>query len=249
MPATPTLTVTNNANGTATVAISGSTAGATNSVLVVAVDSQWGDNIAWQTAGSRTGDGSVTVSLAKGVYFFTVSSTLSGQTAVAVPKPSPVSSGTVVLPAILDAVQARIRLLNLVPSDRVFSHTVIDESFARNLAGGPAIIVGPANENISVIVDATSVLQRDDIGYPIVAAYVAPANGSQKPTDRDGFFGPSQAIRRAFQSQGLAVAGATVFYCDTRPLRPAEREWWEKLAFVSANVLVFRSREARGLGA
>lgn len=71
-PASPTIAVTNNQDGTGTVAISGSTSGATNAVKAAAYGR--GD-LSFSTAGSRSGDGNVAITLAAGIYVILVDST------------------------------------------------------------------------------------------------------------------------------------------------------------------------------
>ena len=253
MPATPTFTIVDNRDGTATVTIAGADGGTTNAIQTMSIDDQWGVAASWTSRGSRTGNGAVTVTIPQGVYFVAVSSTLTGVTVWTPPKPANIASSSrpVVQNAILNAVQARIRLLNLIPSNRVFVHTAVDEQKVKDLKGGAAIVIGPADEMSVLFDDGT--LQRDDIGYPTTVAYIAPRNSqtlseSQESAIRDEFFGPTQAIRRAFISQSLDVSGAAVFYCTVRPMRAVERSWWERLVFASGQVLSFRSREPRGIG-
>lgn len=246
----PTFTIADNGNGTATVTVAGSTSGATNTIYGQSIDDQWGMASVWKTLGSRVGNGTVSVTTGKGFHWLAVGSALSGESSYAMPKYAHITNGElVIMTAILDAVQARIRLLNLVPASRVFTHTVINESKIRDLSGGPCVMIGPADETMKLFQDAVSVMQRDDIGYPIVAAYCAGANKDQSPEARERFYGPPQAIRRAFISQRLDISGGRVFYCELKPLRPAERSMWEKLAFAAGQILMFRSREDRGLGA
>lgn len=77
-PATPTLTIADNGDGTgAVVTIAGSTAGSTNQVYTV---SRSGGS--WTLGGSRTGNGTVVVTLATGGYLVYVLSSLSGGYAI-----------------------------------------------------------------------------------------------------------------------------------------------------------------------
>jgi hypothetical protein len=73
-PATPTLTASDNGDGTGAVAtIAGSTAGSMNRVYTVSAAGG-----SWTLAGTRTGDGVVALALSAGVYFAYVSSAAGG---------------------------------------------------------------------------------------------------------------------------------------------------------------------------
>lgn len=78
-PAIPTLACVDNGNGTATVTVSGSTAGSTNNIYTQrgfpGVNTQ-------SLAGIRTGDGAVTFNLGPGIYYVVCNSVLSGFTSV-----------------------------------------------------------------------------------------------------------------------------------------------------------------------
>lgn len=75
-PTTPTLSVADNGNGTATATISTSSTGSSNSVYLA---NDVGD--AWSLEGSRTGNGTVTLTLPPGRYFAYVQSILNDQSA------------------------------------------------------------------------------------------------------------------------------------------------------------------------
>lgn len=78
-PATPTLSVRDNADGTgATATITGSTAGSANAVDTVRIGT--GGTLVW-TSHNRTGDGTLALPLANGQYLAIVSSSLAGATA------------------------------------------------------------------------------------------------------------------------------------------------------------------------
>lgn len=77
VPTTPSLTVADNLDGTATITITGSDSASTNTVLTQSV---LGSSFA--SAGSRTGDGTVVLMLDPGRYFVYVQSTVSSSTAI-----------------------------------------------------------------------------------------------------------------------------------------------------------------------
>lgn len=64
-----TISVADNGDGTATVTITGSDAGATNTVYVATADNLWGLVKAWTVAGSRVGDGTVQITTGRGNWF------------------------------------------------------------------------------------------------------------------------------------------------------------------------------------
>jgi hypothetical protein len=67
----PTLAIVDNADGTATATITGGDAGAVNTVYTQRIDPYFSAN-AWTVAGSRAGNGSVTLTLDGGLYVVVV---------------------------------------------------------------------------------------------------------------------------------------------------------------------------------
>ncbi len=71
-PAAPTITVTNNQDGTADVVITGSTSGASNAVKTAPNQS---GTLVFTTQGTQVGNGTVVVTLSTGIFVFLVDST------------------------------------------------------------------------------------------------------------------------------------------------------------------------------
>ena len=78
-PNAPTIAAVDNGDGTATVAVSGSSAGSTNQLVYSY------NHAAFTNGDSRTGDGDIDVDVSNGLYIFVITSTLDGEVAVADP--------------------------------------------------------------------------------------------------------------------------------------------------------------------
>jgi hypothetical protein len=125
MPLTaPTLSLVDNENGTGAVAtISGSTAGSTNSVYTA----RWFGgfvNGAFTLAGSRTGDGTISLSLPDGYHWGYVLSTKAGEESVvsAMVGFRTTSGDESLWQQCLDAIVAKIQAIGLsgIPSEQVY---------------------------------------------------------------------------------------------------------------------------------
>jgi hypothetical protein len=245
-PDVPTVTATNNGDGTATVTISDSTSGTTNTVYTVPIDSQWNDPLTWTSRGSRSNDGTVNISPGAGIYWLKVRSTQGDGSAESEPQYLHVTNGTTaVLSQIIDAVVARIRLLNLdgIQPGNVYDHTILDPSKSRAIRDN-AVLVAPVDQEQ---IANTGPTNADDIVYPVVVGLVAPANRSQTDANRNKWFLWRERVRKAFINQGLVVADGNVWQAEIQPLRIVVREWWERNAFVSPMIIRFTSREERGI--
>lgn len=171
MPLTPTITLTDNADGTGAVcAISGSTGGSTNEVFAAS----WAGGFvtaAFQSKGSRTGDGSVSLAMSAGYYWVYVKSTHSGDEAISLVKGVRVTSGEAAIhDQCLDAAVAKIQALQL-PAPWG-SEAVAKRKFPWNrgmLAGGEKalVLVTPINDRTRQVLN-----QSDDfeLGCQITAA-------------------------------------------------------------------------------
>jgi hypothetical protein len=151
------LTITDNANSTgATASITGS-AGGSNQVYVQNVDGQLGSGV-WTLAGTRTGDGTVALTLTKGYYWghcLTNGTVLSGFCFFQV---------TDGLDAVLDrcvsAVKAQAQLLNLPCTQRVYDFIHSDTPLVQY----PCIILTTEGARQT---DEKRLNGRDDIGHPV----------------------------------------------------------------------------------
>src|SRR5687767_14210717 len=111
---TPTLALADNGKGTGgTTTISGATAGSTNTVYTA----PWSGGLiaaAWTNRGSRSGNGTLAVSVANGYYWAYVQSTLAAESAVSTVVGFRVTSGSSsVFERCLNAIAARLQALSL----------------------------------------------------------------------------------------------------------------------------------------
>jgi hypothetical protein len=245
MPATPTITWTDAANGTGgTVTISGSTAGSTNTVY-----SQTPGGTTWTSRGSRVGDGTVTVSVGTGYYHLHVSSDSSGIAVSNIIIMAPVTAST-------DAVHERCvtacvslaqtlatagSLPLITASTRVFSELDLDPTVFANIPL-PALIFAP--KGITAHMGGTNA--RDDLGYP-VPAFLVDRNGAEMLAKRGSYLLLRERLDRYFRNQRLTGVGE-IYDCrvdDTQTFElPKE---WEYQWLVSPMLFRFISREARGI--
>lgn len=231
------LTITDNATTPTgvTATVSGSSGGA-NSVYVQAVTGQVGSG-AWVLGGTRTGDGTVPLSLSRGYYFaycLTAPATLSGLAYVAV------TDGADAVPArCFAAVKATLQLLDLPFTARVYDH-----QFDGDLnVTYPCTVLTTEDTRET---DEAALNGRDDIGHRVrvlVKDVVAKFDQAKKNT----FLAWRQAVTRAFINQRLpgvieSVRNKVEF---GPPIVPAGG----KPQVVLELVVNCITREVRGLGA
>ena len=190
-PSTPTLAVADNADGTGvTATVAGSDAGSSNTVYAVTVAP--GPAVpAWVSKGTRVGDGTVSVSLSPGYYFFYCLSTVAAGTAASAPlMAAATSSNQSVLDRVLGAVLAVVKTLSLPtitsipPAAMAAANIVRFDHFNENvlpLLQLPSIVVAAG---VSVQFPGLTT-QKDDVGYPVWVVLVdrgAPQNLVPFPT-------------------------------------------------------------------
>lgn len=245
---TPAITVSNNDDGTATVTISNATGGTTNTVYYVPIDNQWGDTLTWTSGGNRTGNGDVTVETGRGVFWFYVVSTDGTSSVASNIEQAWVSDGAeCVWTQLLDAVQARVRALNLdgIDSDRVLVLTQLDAAEVRAVADSSGgVVIGPGGAETY---PDSGPVQRDQINYPVVVALVAAANRDQSREFRERWLHHRERIRKAFISQGLVTPTQTIITCKAKPLSAFDERAWKAMGLISPLSLEFWSRETRGI--
>ena len=240
--AAPTLTVTDNADGTGAVAtLAGGTVGATNIVYYQPVNGQLG-SATWSVGGFRTGNGTVSLSLATGFYWFHCLAVEAPSTLVSNFVYLAVTNGTdPIHERILDAVQARIQGLALsgVPSGQVYVRKVPwtkETTF-------PCVQVAPIGVERIQPNQGTNV--RDDIGYPVLVV-LADTDDQKQQTNRARNLLWRHRVIKAFRSQRLTGV-SEVHNCTVEPqaiLPPSE--WRNDSRWIGALVLRFVTREARG---
>ncbi len=243
-----TLTITDNANGTATATISGS-AGNTTQVRYWNVGGDLGSAGEGSIGGARAGDGTILMTLPKGYYWFVV---------VEIVGLAPLLIGNFVYQNITDgddaipeqclqAVKSRIQSLTLTGiSGSSIDIQIIpdiqslqgDEGVASRLPG--ILLSGFANEKIS---GGTNT--RDDYGYP-VTVMIAAKKGADLEAQRPVFLKWRQQCLLAFNSQRLpGVDEIHQTTIDPQPVVNAGA-WKGGLVF-SAFTLMFYARMPRGL--
>jgi hypothetical protein len=250
MPAQPTITVVDDEDGSATVTVSGSDAGSDNEVFWSRYGGNWEESTAWTSGGTRSGDGDIPVTLGtSGVYLFHVVSTAGGA-AVSLPVFRYVSNGSSnPASALLSLIQARVIALQLdgIPDSRVFTHTFLDDCYARALES-PCVLIGHVDRP-AYLSGTAAPTNRDAVVYPVLVAPVAPANLNQNATVRDRWFNWSYRIKAALTQKGFASGGAD-FAIVSSALQPGplvHPEWWRRNAFAAPDVFRFEVWQPRGI--
>jgi hypothetical protein len=246
MPATPTITWVDSANGTGGVlTITGSTGGSTNTVY-----SQAPGGTTWTSRGSRVGDGTITLSLTAGYYHLHVSSSSGGIAVSNIIIMAPVSSDDeAVHERCVDAVVSLARTLATAGSlplitdstTQVHDSIDLDPSIFTNIPL-PALVAAPKG----VATHGGVVNERDDIGYP-VPLIIVDRNGAEMDEHRDDYLLLRERLDRYFRNQPLTGV-PEIINCivdDTQVFEyPKE---WEYQWMISTVMLRFISREARGI--
>lgn len=248
MPTAPTITVTDNEDGTATVSVSGSDGGTTNTAYYAQASYDENDGGEWASGGSRSGDGDIEVAPVPvrnrgGIYYWHVISS-DGDPAISnIVKNRVSGSSMTVYERILEQVHSDISGASLtgIKSRNVYLHTSPQKTTGR------MIIVAPTEPErmLSGTKQGTNV--RDDIEYPVTVAHIDPANRSQTQENRDRWLSWRQDVSRLFRSDHLTgvdeVIGCTVNYRNAVD----SNAWFKANLCVGALVLSFRAREVRTL--
>ena len=247
-PSVPTLTVTDNGNGSgATATIAGSTPGTTNTVYTQSLETVWQPPI-WQTSGSRTGNGTVSLALPPGHYLAYVISAGSGSACSSTIYFVTTAGATSIKSQILAAVAVRIQSLNLAniaTASIVVKKLPISrylESASPNPIALPAVIVADvAPENMP----PRGTCQLDDVDYPIQVSLIEVDNQeSTVQANHDQHLLWRETIEQAFRFQRLPGV-TTVINCTVEPSAPIDQGAWMKNYYASALTLRFTSREPR----
>lgn len=225
-PNQPSLLIVPNGDGTATATVSGSTSGATNTIDVVALGSS--GSVSWTNAGSRTSDGTVTLTLGNGSYLATCESSLAGLPSLpSGPYLFEMTGGAAQTTfnsphaALAHSVQAN--LISLIGT-RITG--IVSDSIRVRMVpyGNDFLGSNPAHELPGIIVtyvqerglDGTNV--RDDIGYPIRIVFFTRTTDAQNRLDLETQDDISltwrQTVSDVFRMQGLNVTN----YAPQNPL-------------------------------
>lgn len=239
-PDTPSLAVVDNANGTATATVSSSTSGSSNVVWTLLTSAT-----SWVNSGSRSSDGTVTLTLSDGIYWSYVVSTLNSQDETSAPVgPFRVTSGTqALLEKILTQVQSDVQALALtgIGSGDVVIQKAPDDKKRTAASGLPAVLITPYAAESKNPRDGTNA--SDDTEHPILVALLDADDRSQTANrNRDLLW--REQVAGEFHNKRLDVAG--VYTCSADPLNTiGENAWFDKGLFISGYVLKFRSRIVR----
>lgn len=243
MPATPTITVTDNENGTATVAVADSDAGTTNTAYYA-----FARGGSWNSGGSRTGDGNIIVTPTYerntgGVYHWRLESS-DGTIAHSNVLLNRVSkSSMTTYERICEAVHSEIQSIGLtgISDNAVVLQTSPDAVMER------MIIVAPFGKERMLTGQKQRTDVRDDTVYPVIVAHVDAADRSQSATDRDLWLRWRQDIARTFRSQHLTGVDE-VYDCIVQHRESVDTNAWFKAnQCVGAMILQFTAREVRTL--
>lgn len=239
--------------------VSGSTTGATNTLYMQRLDATWYIDSGWVEEGSRTGNGTITVTCDPGVYLSYVLSVFGSESNVSTVLMFRASDeGESVYYQCLEAAQTRIRLLEL---DGIDPNNVVVWKAPLLRAVGEAVkkratypVVILSTMDAETLNAAAGTNARDDIGYPIGVTIVSELTDeyARKPeydhveTGQARHLKWREQIRRAFLNQRLPGV-SEIMTCAIQPRVPQIAGLLNESLEGSAMVLNFLSRETRGL--
>jgi hypothetical protein len=249
-PLAPTLAVADEANGGGIVAtVTGGSAGATHTLYRQPVDGELG-TANWVSTGSRAGNGTISVTVPAGYYWFVVEASLNGQIAGSNLVYLAVTDGADDIQArVVAAVTARIQLLDLDGIAAVYGDEVDPWSQDLEL---PAVVVTDLDETI---VQEGGTTGHDDYLHPVYVVFRV-SDGHSKVMVVDGAEVNSAnqirkwagTVMRSFQSQRLPGV-SEVQWCEVEPAEViAERDGQPESVFSALRIRA-RTRESRGFGA
>ena len=244
-----TLNIVDNGNGSGGVAnIAGSDAGSANTVYYAPFSGPQG-TLTWFVAGTRTGDGAVTVTSipgSPGPFFWYATGVVSASPAVS----------SVIYAALTDQTQAvhyrcllavQQRIIGLELCGMPAGNVVIARAPLTNgvpvwqaITELPCVVIMPfGNEG-----QPGTLNSKDDIQYPVLVALVALPEGPTQKLPRDLLW--RERVFRAFRHQRLLGVPEIQLGTDieTRPV--TDPLWWGKNNWYSAMLLKPCSREKRG---
>lgn len=254
------LTATDNQDGSGVlVTVTGSDGGSTNTVYASQPFQQGVNPPLWAAAGTRTGDGTLTVPLAAGYYFLFAGGTVGGLAAISPPVQTFASLAVLPVQAQVElAIQAKIQALNLaglvtppgtLPAPQVYRYGTLLKTMFGSAIQCPAVVVSPTPIGET---NAHSMTGADDIGYPVTVTIVdrtQPQNAAPVSTYelwRQQIFRAIRNQRLDTASSVMTVTGSmhTAKYGSVMQWIPPDNEY-----MVSVLSFVAVSREPRGVGA
>lgn len=236
------LVITDTGDGTGgTATISGSAGGSANTVYYTPFTGSM-QQLSWLSAGTRSGDGGVSLPVGAGYFLFQlVSDALLG----------PVYYKSFVDLAIeaihwriLVAAQARINQLALLATSRVLIKWIprLMGPELPMLTSGPLIFIAPPGAEV----DESVVLNQDDFGYPFLVAICYKQNADSVANLKQ-MLRWREKIMRAIRYQRLTGLIENL-WVDPKPLAIVDPdEFTERNLLVSAMGFSVRVRQTRGL--
>jgi hypothetical protein len=263
-----TVTVVDNADGTVTATISGSSGGS-NVIYTATWDG--GDNInqvsptSWTNSGSRVGDGTINITLTAGYYWCVVITTSGGDDTASLPVYFRASNGQEAIHyQILQAIQARIRSLTLAPIDTDTLDTIQSEAIVigktrpirKDRAGTewsfenqatPGVVICPYGREDADRDAGTNI--RDDIVYRTLVAIIDEDYDWEE--NLRTYLKWREQIARSLRNvrlSGITGTGCEVYLTHAQgPLDVIDESEWVNQRFVSGYIINTESRESRGL--
>lgn len=236
-PTEPTLAMADDGDGTCTATISGSDVGTTNTVYSFPI----GGGTKTARGTPRSGDGTVDITIAVGVYLWQVKSEDGdGCTSWSNVVQLRVTDGTeAVYEQILTQVQADIQAIGMsgVSSDDIILHKVPEDVVGH---AKPYILVSPFNGEKNL--EGTT--NKDDTVYQVMVACIDSGNRNQT-SNRNRWLMWRQQIRRTFEQKRLS--SITSVYKTEVTFRDVvdPNAWFNRNDMVGGLLLNVYSREAR----
>ena len=230
-----TLTIADDEDGTgATATVAGGGAGAANVVTVYKATGRVGSMVG--TAYTRTGNGTLSLPVARGLWFalLTTDGVPAGMVYFAA-----TSGLDAVATRVRRAVADTIRLLNIPPAERVYEQMIPDES---NVSF-PCVLVTVDGVQES---QETGLSTVDDIGRPVKVA-IADRGGKREAQKLAEYEYWRQSIDRCFRSQQLAGIPESVI-CRIEPNLIIDPNLPQYDYIVTGLVVRAVCREPRGVG-
>jgi hypothetical protein len=199
-PAAPGLSVVDGGDGSAVATITGGTPTATHTVYAASVSDPSAEPV---EVGSRTGNGTVSFSLASGVYYAYAIASLHSQSAASAAAIFRVTDGEKSLHwQICKAVQDELLLLALpgIPADKVLLRKHLLRCVSQ--IGAAGAIVGPIPETLRPIDNG-----RDEVGYGVLILIAKATDQSLGPDEEfDSELGWRETVQNALSEGGLATS-------------------------------------------
>ncbi len=245
------LAVADAQNGTAVATVTGSDAGSSNVVYAAPV-SQGPAPVFWRPVGTRTGDGTVTVTLDPALYYFYATGLVSAVQVAAPPLIQSLSlSPTAVQEQVEAAILARCQTLTLaagtaglpaaLPASHMVRFPVLSEEILLLAPSLPCLLVTKPQVPES---QPGKLNNRDDIGYPCLVTLLDNAGTTEQ--DRLPTYSLwRQQIFRAIRHQRLSGA-PTVMTVEVEPQPIVSWKPPEWLKIFSSIQFRAISRESRG---